>query len=180
MPATPTPRPAKLTIDQISNTMEGQGRETPHGPVRLHLALTMVYRSTYPYDVNIVIAPQQRLTCGHDPARWAVSRAPWCAVCDLKLSPWLVSREVLCNAAMWETPAGMGDFRAIPMAETVTQLVFIASDPEHNGESLYVDVQRLSLLSFLERTMRLVKPGRESKHMGMDQLVAALLGSDTR
>jgi hypothetical protein len=81
---------------------------------------------------------------------------------------------------MWQTPAGMGDFRAVPMAETVTQLMFIASDPEHRGESLCVDVQRRSLLSFLERTIRAVKPGRESKHMDMDRIVAALLGSNTR
>ena len=180
MPTTPTPRPAPTPVGPISADMDGLGRETPYGPVGLHLVLTMVYRTDHPYDVNIVIAPKRRPSCGHDPAVWAISTDPWCATCDHGLARWLVSREVLCNAAMWQTPAGMGDFRAVPMAETITQLMFTASDPEYRGESLFVDVQRRSLLSFLERTMRAVKPGRESKYMDMDRVVAALLGSNTR
>jgi hypothetical protein len=72
----------------------------------------------------------------------------------------------------------MGDFRAAPMGEAVTQLIIANSDPDGDRGAMHIDVARKELLQFLERTMRLVKPGRESTHIDMDQIVTALLGSN--
>jgi sporulation and cell division protein SsgA len=179
MSTTPAPRPAGSTpppAGTVIASMDGLGRRLAHGPVDVSLILTMVYRQDRPHDVNVVIS-RGRPLCGHDPARSVIEPGEECHGCDRDLVPWLVSREMLHGAATWQTPAGMGDFRATPMGDDTTQLVFIASDPEYRGEVLYVDVQRKSLLEFLDRTARLVRPGQESKHIDMDRLIAALLGS---
>jgi hypothetical protein len=179
MPTTPTPRAATSPPQPVIASMDGHGRGSPDGERDLRLVLTMVYRADRPYDVNVVVA-QGRPQCGHDPADMVIQVGTPCRTCHINLAPWLVSREVLYSAAMWRTPAGMGDFRAAPMTEDTTQLVFVASDPEYRGEALYVDVQRGSLLEFLDRTVRLVRPGRESEYMDMDRLIASLLDGSTR
>lgn len=160
MPTT-TP-PAPLPPKPIVTSMGGVGRGSAHSRDNLlPLTLTMSYLVDRPYEVAIWVA--QRDQPAHPDA-----------------TGWLVSREILCNAAIWETPAGLCDFWAVPMGEATTQLVFVATATDHRGEDLHVDVPRKGLLEFLGRTMRAVKLGHESRYLDISDgvLAAFMSGSD--
>ena len=174
MSTIPTARPAPA--GPIVASMDGHAKRHAHDRAAQRLLVTLIYRPDRPYDVNMVIAPGW-MSCGHRPEELILDPGLVCKTCRKHLAPWLISREVLCSAAMWETPAGMGDFRATPMGESATQLVITDSNPAYRGESMHIDVARKELLRFLERTMRLVKPGRESAHIDMDNVITALLSS---
>lgn len=141
-----------LRTEPISATTAGRGRESIYGTPYLHLGVDFTYHPDRPYEVALTIA-NHSFHC--DVARWTVSR------------------EVLCNAAIWQTPAGACDFAAVPMSDTVVQLRLYGSRAE-DPQALYVDVQRVDLLRFLERTLRAVKPGRESQLINMDSVIDAL------
>lgn len=169
MSAPPNPRPALIV-----GRMEGLARRTPHSPVEMCPDLILAYQSDRPYAVQILIGKPQ--DCQYGPTHGVMVDGHSLSLpCDCDLTPWTVSREVLCNAALWQTPAGMGDFRVAPMGDGTTQLVFCGSTPEDRGESIYVDVKRKDLLGFLQKTLLVVKPGGESQHLDMDALLAALM-----
>lgn len=165
-----SPRPA-LIVDAI----DGLPRSSAHGPAGNPLTLTLIYQPDRPYASQIVISNARN--CPNGPTHGIeTGEAAIGQNCNCDLTPWLVSREVLCIAAVWRTPAGMGDFRAVPMGNDTVQLVFQGSDPDNRDESLHIDVDRKSLMGHLKRTMRAVPPGTESQHVDIDRALAALVG----
>lgn len=166
-------RPA-LNQTPIVVHMDGLARHSAHGAVRMRPTLIFIYQPDRPYSVHILIGRGRG--CAHGPTHGVMPEGAALIVpCDCDLTPWMVSREVLCGAASWQTPAGMGDFRAVPMADHTTQLVFYGSHPDGRAEALHVDVKRKSLLEFLRKTMAVVKPGDESRHMDVDAMLAKFM-----
>lgn len=150
------PDPSPQT-EPVSAILHAMGRGSAYGTPDISLVVDLNFHPDRPYEVVMVIADRHYI------------RADGTA-------RWVVSREVLCNAAIWQTPAGMCDFMAVPMSDRTIQLVIRGSGCQQ-GESLHVDVARADLLRFLERTLRAVKAGRESKYMDMDSVVDALLAN---
>lgn len=92
---------------------------------------------------------------------------------DHPVVTWIVSREVLCTAAMWHIPAGGGDFIATPRDRDSIRLGF---RNEYENGYTGIDVPCLPLRHFLMWSLRVVPSGHESALLDLDGVIARLLG----
>ncbi len=149
-----TPQP-RNSNERISQEIEAVGKSGGWiSPIRVKLT----YQLRHPYSV------QACLSTGDDGATWTISR------------------EVLCQAALWDAPAGMGDFTASPWSAGLVRLEFNGIHPESRQRELLmvIDVPQEVLSAFLLRTLHVVPAGRESVHLGLDAALAALFGTNVR
>lgn len=113
----------------------------------------LVYRSDDPYAVHIVFH------LGSDsPVRWTFAR------------------ELLIEGVF--RPTGNGDVRVWPRKAGHRSLLCVSlSAPD--GEAL-LEAPSAPVSAWLERTLRIVPPGEESKVLGLDEGLTALLSASAR
>ncbi|MCX2925211.1 SsgA family sporulation/cell division regulator [Streptomyces sp. NEAU-W12] len=84
---------------------------------------------------------------------------------------WTFARELLIEGVF--RPCGHGDVRVWPSKAQGRGVVLVAlSSPEGDG---LLEAPAAQVSSWLERTLRVVPPGRESEQLGLDDELAALL-----
>jgi len=84
---------------------------------------------------------------------------------------WTFARELLVEGVF--RPAGTGDVRVWPSKNEGRGVVLMAlSSPD--GEAL-LEAPSTAVSGWLERTLRMVPPGSESKQLGIDDALAELL-----
>ncbi|MEU5213754.1 SsgA family sporulation/cell division regulator [Streptomyces sp. NPDC020742] len=89
---------------------------------------------------------------------------------------WTFARELLVEGVF--RPCGEGDVRVWPTKVDGRSLVCLALDsPE--GEAL-VEAPAAAVSAWLERTLRVVPPGTEHRHLGLDTGLSALLALASR
>lgn len=140
----------------------GEGETFVHTMVERELVLTLIlsaghsvpvparlsYRVDYPYAAHIAF----HVDCGQ-PVRWTFAR------------------DLLIEGVF--RPCGQGDVRVWPAKEEGRSVVPAAlSSP--GGEAL-VQAPAAAVSTWLERTLRLVPPGRESELLDVDEELAELL-----
>jgi hypothetical protein len=84
---------------------------------------------------------------------------------------WAFARELLVEGVF--RPCGSGDVRVWP-AKTEGRSVVLMALCSPCGEAL-LEAPAAQLSSWLERTLRLVPPGREGEQLGIDDALAVLL-----
>jgi len=87
---------------------------------------------------------------------------------------WVLARTLLLQGLA--SPCGDGDVKVYPSIDEDANAVTILDFCSPDGR-LVAQTDSLALQSFLSRTFELVPVGAESKHIDLDQLIAALLGT---
>ncbi|WP_438487767.1 SsgA family sporulation/cell division regulator [Streptomyces sp. S186] len=89
---------------------------------------------------------------------------------------WTFARELLVEGVF--RPSGEGDVRVWPTKLDGRSLVCIAlSSPD--GDAL-LEAPAAAVSAWLERTLRIVPPGSEGRHLGLDKGLSALLTLTSR
>ncbi|WP_340561214.1 SsgA family sporulation/cell division regulator [Streptomyces sp. GSL17-111] len=94
---------------------------------------------------------------------------------------WTFARELLVEGVF--RPSGHGDVRVWPLSgghggrpQRRNEVCVALSSPE--GEAL-LQAPAGPVAAWVERTLRLVPPGRESAELGLDEALCALLGEES-
>lgn len=86
---------------------------------------------------------------------------------------WVFARDLLLDGL--RRPCGDGDVRVWPSrAGSGDQVLIALSSPDGHA---VLEADAGDLRAFLDRTVALVPPGRESEHLDMDAAIGALLAS---
>ncbi|HEY9437449.1 MAG TPA: SsgA family sporulation/cell division regulator [Streptomyces sp.] len=84
---------------------------------------------------------------------------------------WTFARELLVEGVF--RPCGHGDVRIWPTRVDNRNVLFVAlSSPDGNA---LLELPSAAVAAWVERTLRLVPPGRESELLGLDDALAVLL-----
>jgi hypothetical protein len=86
---------------------------------------------------------------------------------------WMMARDLLRRGLT--EPAGEGDVRVRPVAGSAGQACVLMEFCSPDG-SLAIEAEGAAVADFLDRTLDAVPAGLEDQHLGLDDLIASLLG----
>lgn len=140
----------------------------PNSPMKQDLSTDITLSCVDPWGRTVDVPT----TLGYKPSDpYAVSLTFHSASGDVE---WVMSRTLLLQGLA--APAGDGDVRVYPSIDENARAVAVLDFCSPDGR-LVAQADTHTIQSFLTRTFAAVPVGTESRHLDLDALVTALLGS---